>query len=91
MTAQVNLTGGPSKFDLMTALFVMKPNRTCVQFKTKLGQLINALIDGVDIEDGSGESWCIRGHGSFTTHATNRRFEGYFNTQTRTGYLKFVD
>lgn len=78
---------GPSKFDLMLALF--DGNGRTVTFRTSFDDVLRARIHSVGIEDGSEESWLISGSYPWLDGATCL-FEGYYSTRRRTGYLKPV-
>jgi hypothetical protein len=98
--AHYTLVKGPSKFDLMMALFDQKGNGGkphYVTFEAADGQKITAKIQSVGIEDGSGESWIIEGvvicvAYRIGRHPTTDReqfdFTGYFQTERRLGWLK---
>ncbi len=91
-----NIKTGPSKFELLLALFDSRQvNTRKVEFRTDADTLYDAVITSVEREDGSGESWNIRGYLSekkpgakIPSPSTN--FEGYFRTDTRKGSLKFA-
>jgi hypothetical protein len=104
MSAHISLINGPSKFDLMTALFMRKPEKPTVSFKPEYGHSdYIATILGVTEEDGSGESWNITGylqsvyvaggkeHGGAARLVRSARFKGYFSTADRKGWLALVD
>lgn len=85
MPQQPDITAGPSKFELMLALFdnTSAQERT-VRFGVVQGALksrLTVLVNAVEREDGSGESWIIEGmcHGD--------PIEIYFSTKTRTGVV----
>ena len=61
-TQVLKITEGPSKWDLMLALFDHKPRSRRVTFKLEGGQEFQLLVLRVQAEDGSGESWNIDGH-----------------------------
>ncbi len=89
---QLQITNGASKFDLMLALFDHKSERRVVDF-TLLGfegQVFQAGIAAVEAEDGSGESWLIKG--TLIDHRVPEKkhhmFKGYFRTDKRTGWLE---
>ena len=95
LTGQVDISDGPSKFDLMLALFDAyqhgqgKTSIRRVMFGTAIG-LVEARITSVSIEDGSNESWLISG--SFTRLEDGTwwlyNFDGYYSTRRRKGYLQ---
>ncbi|HEY4501621.1 MAG TPA: hypothetical protein VJJ20_00960 [Candidatus Paceibacterota bacterium] len=107
MSAIITLVNGPSKFDLMTALFIRKPEKPTLQFKpehsTNDDYTFTAVITGVSEEDGSGESWNISGylrdifvvggpeHGGVARKVHSQPFKGYFSTSSRKGWLTFID
>ena len=89
----INITAGPSKFDLQTALFVRKPDTHCVEFTTEDGRIFDAIISSVGIEDGSGESWLIEGYASPKEVGgpmeDDKSFHAWFRTDNRRGWIKF--
>lgn len=86
----VNVLAGPNKFDLMVSLFDGKYDaRRTVQFKIEGANTpITLLIEAVEREDGSGESWNIDGK----MVAPSRTFavRGCYSTKTREGSIKFI-
>lgn len=89
MTAfREDLINGPSKFDLMLALFDWKPHRK-VEVTGQAGQKFVLWITGVSAEDGSGESWNLSG--TVLLHTNGKRevqpFKAYFRTDSRKGWL----
>lgn len=94
LTSQVAISDGPSKFDLMFALFdayQQRGGKTSIRrvvFETEIGS-VEAVITSVGIEDRSNESWLISG--SFCRYESNLlqlfRFEGYYSTRRRKGFL----
>ena len=89
MTTQITIVDGPSKFDLMTALFVWKPERLKVMFVAENGDTYKATIRGCEAEDGSGECWIIRGYSAKGDSQIAWPFEGFFRTNSRKGHLVF--
>lgn len=85
------LATGPSKLNLMLSLFDGSPvegTQRILNFITESGRQFNVRISGVDREDGSGESWIIRGYNA--SHSASNQWyscNGYYNTQTRKGHL----
>lgn len=71
---------GPSKFDLMQNLFVRKSQRQPVTFHLTEGAIITALINSIEREDDSGESWNITGY-----VGNNKKWTAYYRTDKRTG------
>ncbi len=90
-----SITNGPSKFDLMVALF--DKNRG-VEFTVKFDGFTNRFdftITGVRIEDGSRESWLIEGLYTEIEKPRGREvnwkgFRGYYDTRRRTGWIENV-
>jgi hypothetical protein len=86
------LSDGPSKFDLMLALFDRKPsqNLRTVQFSLEESSIktITVVIHSVSIEDGSGECWLFTGLEKTQDY---RRIKGYFRTDRREGHFEYVD
>ncbi len=91
---------GPSKFDLLLALFDRKSvNTRQVTFATEngrdLGQTLSATINSVEAEDGSGESWNLKGYFVSrlrgTIPAPPVHFQMYFHTGRRQGMITEID
>jgi hypothetical protein len=96
------IVNGPSKFDLMLALFDWAPHRR-VEITLdegisddgpNYGRKHDLLIMGVSAENDSGESWnisgnltfSVRGHGQSLRNSP-RSFRGNFRTDTRKGWI----
>lgn len=101
MTAiRSDITQGPSKFELMMALFDRKVvNTRGVEFKLKGENNISAhvIINGVEVEDGSGESWIFKGYVKGMSPAlqsgdrsTPSTCYGWYRTDTRKGWIELV-
>lgn len=89
----VSIVNGPSKFDLMLALFDSKfPDFRTVIFDLRDGRKFHANITGVEAEDGSSISWNFTGVGRFSTEhckVPGEHVSGYYDTMRRTGNIKF--
>lgn len=86
-----HLTGGPSKYDLMLALFDGRGNeQRLVTFSLQHIGEIEVRIMGVDREDGSAESWVFKGYAESFAQPGPNKVEGYFHTQRRHGHVRFV-
>lgn len=93
---QRTLIDGPSKFDLMMALF---DKGRKVSFTDERGMKYEATISMVEAEDGSHESWNLKGSttiwgaggsdGDGKVRLIRYRFIGYFRTDRRKGHLVF--
>ncbi len=83
MALKVNIVDGPDKFLLSVGLFDYKELVFSLADNTKTVLIINQ----VRREDGSGNSWIIKGNLKKMV-IDNSHFEGYYNTQKREGYLK---
>ncbi|MFA6105284.1 MAG: hypothetical protein WC725_01640 [Patescibacteria group bacterium] len=89
MATQVNIVDGPSKFDLMLALFEnrTRPPKTlyfrCQRDDKMKTFLLSVNITSLTREDASAESWKFEG--CFTS--TQRPVSGQFRTDTRKGYV----
>ena len=94
-----NIVGGPCKLDLALALIDRKFDRPrpvtfVVEFTSKhphpqfgaCKRNIVVHINRLEIEDGSGESWNVRGQ----TDGNWATFEAYFRTDSRTGTVTKV-
>ena len=95
-----DITGGPSKFELMLSLFDRKPNVRTIEFKLGNNDLISAfvVINGVSLEDGSGESFCFEGYVQSMkpevprdTRSSFRKVKGWYTTASRKGWIMLLD
>ncbi len=77
--AKLDIKSGPGKFDLMLGLF----ERKIIHFFTSNGRKINCFIISVQQEDGSCESWNIKG---FVVEYDSN-FEGYYTTKKNEGFF----
>lgn len=89
MATQYRIIDGPSKWDLMQALFEPVSANRFVEFRVAGLSGKDSCCDRVSIseiarEDGSGESWNLAGNspGGWYFHA-------YFSTKNRKGWIKF--
>ncbi len=96
MALQLDILEGPSKFDLMLAIFDGGSDRRReVTFTVAqrghhaYREQIVTLIDGADREDGSSENWLIKGW-HLVTPSQWKSIGGYYNTKTRRGWLAYV-
>lgn len=93
-----DITDGPSKWDLMLALFdgdaqhrrwhvftVSDPQASPREKTSNLGMPI--LVNGLAREDGSGENWLFNGEWDDGTIAQNK-VRGFFSTKTRKGWIE---
>ena len=87
----VDIVNGPSKMDLMLALFDDGGvgHRRVIIFtidgREREGERsIKVVVNAVEREDGSGESWNFKGYFS----GSNVPFEGYYSTKRRKGFIK---
>ena len=91
MTSDINIVNGPSKFDLMTALFIWQPQRPEVEFTAENNAVFPAIINALESENGSGEDWIIRGFATYGNSGNSRlKFTGYYSTRARKGWLRFL-
>lgn len=94
------IVAGPPKFDLMTALFAKSDAPQRLEFALKGYLPDSSLIDGkppcvkkvrlssVEREDGSGESWNLKGWVEVGGYSS--RFEAYYDTRSRNGHFKIL-
>jgi hypothetical protein len=88
MATQYPIVSGPSKFDIMMALFdwsIKKPRLVKFDHQCRRESL-TVSITSVMAEDGSGESWIVEGNVSDEklTH-----YKAYYRTDTRRGWIKY--
>lgn len=88
---QYQIVTGPSKWDLMQALFEgNSDSQKPVIFTVEGIGNIEVQINDVGREDGSGESWLIKGYERLLG-STLRPVKGYFNTRSRKGHIRTTD
>ncbi len=100
-TIRSDIAQGPSKFDLMLALFDRKSiNTRAVEFKLAGEGNISAhvVLNGVEVESGCGESWIFKGYVRGASPSLERTVPappsnclGYYRTDTRKGWIELVD
>ncbi len=88
-----HIVGGPSKFDLMLALFDSKfPNFRTVIFHLEGGAQFEGNITGVQAEDGSADSWNFTATGRLDTKRNEfAHVSGYYSTYRRSGTITFPE
>lgn len=86
----VEILDGPSKFDLMVALFEGKR----VEFKIAGQGRVMCQLNGVAVEDGSRQSWLIQGQlfykmilNTYSSVSSNQHFSGHYETRCRKGNI----
>jgi hypothetical protein len=87
------ITGGVSKDRLIAQLFDIGryKHRATIAFTLTYEHdhddkfQVEVLVNGMDAEDGSGESWIIRGY----IPTTVMKFEAYFDVRYRKGWIIF--
>jgi len=94
------IVNGPSRFDLMVALFkrdeeVLFTLDSMVSEEHLTQFQVSVTLNGVSIEDGSRERWLISGFYTEPEKPAHReinwtRFEGFYDSRTRKGWLKNV-
>lgn len=86
---------GPSKMDLMFALFGNEDWRPTVRFQTSLRDSlvkmsIEVEIDGVNRVEDADDSWTFTGKQKLSS-GQYREVSGQYNSQNRTGTLKIFE
>lgn len=89
MSKKIDIANGPSKFDIMVSLFDSGcQGRKSVCFQTATGVVL-VFVDSVEREDGSGESWNIKGRvkgpSPVVVLGTKNSVAIYFSSATRKG------
>lgn len=101
MAQSFNITGGPSKWDLMLGLFDNHSrNPREIEFsivdpvspghgEPAVIKKIKVVINGVGRESGNGESWIFNGYWNLHDPSAprNPKVNGYYSTLSRTGWL----
>ncbi len=101
------IVGGPSKLSLMFVLFRETGTSQSFFFKLLDPQCeegvwagdfkIEVTVDGLLREDGSGEKWLFEGYALLTKVLRipgipdSAKVKGYFNTQTRKGWIEVTN
>lgn len=98
---QIQITNGPSKFDLMASLFdgkiveitcdftVRTAGNPSTSAKFKIYPKFNVIFTKIGIEDGSHDSWI--GEIYFVSPAyENERRRFYYDTRKRTGHVREI-
>lgn len=89
------IVNGPSKWDLHLAFFdKIGNNRRPVTFTMKEGGpagcwVGKVVINALEWEDGSGESWVFKGYTTFLSVKNSVR--GHFITSERKGWIEFEE
>ena len=89
MTATaVNIVNGPSREELFDALRLRHEVRG-VKFTLEAygGLRISVLVNGIEVEDGSGNSWTLLLHDDKEVFRTPK-LKAYFNTTKRIGWIR---
>lgn len=101
-SVQFPILNGPSKWDLAIGLFDRKPFNRRLEFRANVdmsvGQPFEVTLTSVEAEDGSGESWNIKGYAMEIIHRESGRtiptpprdVSIYYRTDTRKGHIKFL-
>ncbi len=89
------IVSGPSKFDLAIALFDRKNGARGVEFHVNAPtiRVFKVVIQMIEIEHDSGESWNIYGYTTgegAAKYAHSRKVRIYFRTDSRQGSFAFV-
>jgi hypothetical protein len=85
MAIQFPIIDGPSKMDLMLALFDGHMGRRTVVFHVQSRtEPVEVIINEVGQEDGSCESWLFKGW----TKKDHNAVKGWFRTDRRAGWLE---
>lgn len=89
------IVNGPSKWDLMLAFFDKLGNRRrSVIFTMKEGGPADSwtgevVVNNLEWEDGSSESWNFKGYATFL--GVKNGVRGYFGTMSRKGWIEFEE
>lgn len=89
--ARPSILGGPSKFDLMLSLFDGRtPDFRIISFtvETEKKFKLDVTVSEVAREDGSGESWLLRGY-TAPTAGFRREFRAWYRTDRRIGWIEW--
>ncbi len=88
--ARYEIEDGPSKWDLILAIFDGDSNhRREVTFSIECPGFNERgfTLNGASREDGSGDNWII--HGYCSAETKGGKMSGFYSTKTRKGWLEF--
>ena len=84
-TMEAEILDGPSKWDLLVALGDGKVVELMLKFDDTLrAERRRVKISSVQAEDGSRESWNLKGY----IPSQGRQFEAYYSSRRRKGHLR---
>lgn len=86
-----SILNGPSKFDLMLALFDRAgASPRSVYFTLHSDEQAEVVVTGVEAESGSGEEWLFKGYRRLRTQdvAAPQNVVGFYSTQHRKGWVQ---
>ncbi|MEK7641045.1 MAG: hypothetical protein AAB389_03555 [Patescibacteria group bacterium] len=97
-SSRLKIVNGPSKFDVMMALFAKNSDSATVDFEVQefvagaieIGTFRKVIISALERESGNGESWMFQGWDCNEGPHKATKVEGFFCTRTRTGWMKIV-
>ena len=90
MATQLDIVEGPSKMDLMLALFDNFRGGREVFFHFVAKQSSAVCITGVKLEDGSRERFLFEGYTPAAKGGLSAPVNGCYDTKTRKGWIKFA-
>jgi len=79
---------GPSRFDLMIALFEGKSVDFTITNLSGYPEKVPARITSIGVKDRSKKTWLIEG--DFTFRFSVLYFKGHFNSQGRQGWIRLI-
>jgi hypothetical protein len=90
-----NISNGPGKWDLLVCLgekgkivqLTVVPNEPGLKPREIV---IDVHVIGIEQEDGSCESWNIKGCSTKDSRVGHKAFTAYYSTKNRTGCITFV-
>ena len=85
--AKFNIAKKPTKLALARALFDREPFVLTVKTEPKGEGTIKVIINNVTAEDGSAESWTLKGFHEMS----NARFEAWLRTDKDEGWIRFKE
>lgn len=85
MTNRFEIIESPTKLALSQAVFDRKPLVLKVKVEPKGEGTVEVIINDVTAEDGSGESWTLKGF----HYKDNAEFKAWLRTDENKGWIKF--
>lgn len=84
---------GPSKRDVENGIFDNNPRQVCFETDGEIPLKVGMILDGAEAEDGSRESWIVKGRIQYITRGSKQfkhpteQVKFYYRTDHRSGSI----